>query len=86
MAQPSLEVPVWIVMGRHEARGRVEPARAWFEALQAPKMHWVVFDASSHRANFERPAEYARWLQEIEEATEPEAGATSGRARRAAGG
>jgi pimeloyl-ACP methyl ester carboxylesterase len=69
---PALEVPIWIVMGEHEARGRVEPAREWFEALQAPEKHWVVFDASSHRANFERPAEYARLLAEVEEATRPE--------------
>ena len=66
---PSLEVPIWILMGEHEARGRVQPAREWFEALEAPEKHWVVFDASSHRANFERPAEYARLLEEIEEAT-----------------
>ena len=62
---PSLDVPVWIVMGVHEARGRVEPAREWFEALEAPAKEWVVFEASSHRANFERPAEYARLLEEI---------------------
>lgn len=69
---PDLEVPIWIVMGEHEARGRVQPAREWFEALQAPDKHWVIFDASSHRANFERPAEYARLLDEIEETTRAE--------------
>ncbi len=69
---PALEVPIWIVMGEHEARGRVEPAREWFEALQAPEKHWVVFDASSHRANFERPVEYARLLEEVEEVTRGE--------------
>jgi len=57
-------------MGAHEARGRVEPARAWFEALQAPEKHWVVFEGSSHRANVERPAEYARLLADIRVATE----------------
>ena len=66
---PALEVPVWVVMGRHEARGRVEPAREWFDALQAPEKHWVVFEASSHRANFERPAEYAALLDEVVTAT-----------------
>ena len=62
---PELDVPIWIVMGEHEARGRIEPAREWFDALQAPEKHWVVFEASSHRANFERPAEYARLLAEV---------------------
>jgi pimeloyl-ACP methyl ester carboxylesterase len=66
---PELEVPIWIVMGRHEARGRVEPVRAWFDALQAPEKHWVVFEGSSHRANFERPAEYAALLDEVVAAT-----------------
>lgn len=62
---PRLEVPVWLVMGRHEARGRVEPARAWFDALEAPQKHWVVFDGASHRANFERPTEYRQLLDEV---------------------
>ena len=62
---PALEVPVWVVMGRHEARGRVEPAQEWFEALQAPEKHWLVFEGSSHRANFERPAAYAALLDEV---------------------
>ncbi len=66
---PALKVPVWLVMGAHEARGRVEPARAWFESLQAPEKHWVVFEGSSHRANVEQPAEYARLLAEIKTAT-----------------
>ena len=65
-----LDVPIWLVMGRHEAYGRVEPARAWSEALQAPEKHWVVFEGSSHRASFERPAEYARLLDEVLAATE----------------
>ena len=67
---PELEVPVWVVMGRHEARGRVEPARAWFDALRAPEKHWVVFERSSHRANFERPAAYAELLDEVVAATQ----------------
>jgi pimeloyl-ACP methyl ester carboxylesterase len=75
---PSLNVPIWIVMGEHEARGRVEPAREWFDALQAPEKHWVVFEASSHRANFERPAEYARLLAEIQAGIEAEIEAATG--------
>ena len=66
---PRLEVPVWLVMGRHEARGRVEPAQAWFEALEAPQKHWVVLEGSSHRANFERPVEYRRVLEDAMTAT-----------------
>ena len=44
----ALDEPAWVVKGRHEARGRVEPAQEWFEALQAPERYWVVFERSSH--------------------------------------
>jgi proline iminopeptidase len=60
-----LEVPLYLVMGAHEAAGRVRPAQAWFEALEAPLKRWVVFEGASHRANFERPAEYARLLEGV---------------------
>jgi pimeloyl-ACP methyl ester carboxylesterase len=62
---PRLDVPVWFLVGRHEARGRVEPAQEWFEALEAPQKHWVVFEGASHRASFERPVEYGRLLDEV---------------------
>ena len=65
VAVPRLEVPVWFLVGRHEARGRVEPAQAWFEALEAPQKHWVVFEGASPRASFERPVEYGRLLDEV---------------------
>ena len=68
---PSLDIPVYVVMGRHEARGRVEPAREWFDALDAPAKEWVVFEGSSHRASFERPADYARLLTRVLADTQP---------------
>jgi CubicO group peptidase (beta-lactamase class C family) len=78
-----LEVPLTVVMGRHEAAGRVRPAREWFDALEAPSKCWVVLEGSSHRANVERPAEYARLLAEIVAAT---ADRPSPADQRAAGG
>jgi pimeloyl-ACP methyl ester carboxylesterase len=50
-----LEVPVYLVQGRYEARGRAEPAQQWFQALDAPHKAMVVFDASGHRALFQQP-------------------------------
>lgn len=62
---PRLEVPVYLVMGEHEARGRIDPAREWFDRLQAPEKTWVELPASSHRASFERPEDYAALLREV---------------------
>lgn len=67
---PALEVPIGVVMGRCEARGRVEPVRAWFASLPAPEEYWLVFERPSHRANAEWPVEHARLLDEVEAATE----------------
>jgi proline iminopeptidase len=68
---PALDVPVYVVMGEHESRGRVVPAREWFDALEAPRKEWVVLPASGHRASFERPVEYARLLARVLDQTAP---------------
>jgi proline iminopeptidase len=67
---PRLDVPIYVLMGEHEARGRVEPAREWFAALDAPSKEWIEFPASSHRASFERPAPYTDLLTRVLEETE----------------
>ena len=56
---PRLDVPVYLVMGRHEAPGRVIPAQEWFDRLDAPSKQWIELDHSSHRASFEEPAAYS---------------------------
>jgi pimeloyl-ACP methyl ester carboxylesterase len=50
-----LAVPVYLVEGRFEAPGRLGPAQQWFEGLDAPAKHLIVFDTSGHRALFEQP-------------------------------
>lgn len=52
-------------MGEHQARGRVEPARQWFDALDAPAKQWVEPPDSSHCASFEQPAAYADLLERV---------------------
>jgi proline iminopeptidase len=52
---PRLEVPVYLVQGLHEARGRALLASAWFDQLQAPSKQLIVFEASGHRPLFEEP-------------------------------
>ena len=55
----SLEVPVTLVIGAHEARGRAVLANEWFEILAAPSKEMVVFEHSGHRPLFEEPAAFA---------------------------
>lgn len=61
---PSLEIPVNLVEGRHEASGRVTLARTWFDRLAAPHKRWVSFQNSGHtalrRARSLRPADARR--------------------------
>ena len=61
----SLQVPVTLVMGTHEARGRAVPAYEWFEILDAPSKELVVFEHSGHRTLFEEPAAFADVMRMI---------------------
>lgn len=62
---PTLDVPAYIVIGRHEARGRAVPANRWFEMLQAPSKEMIVFEHSGHRPLFEEPATFASLMTRI---------------------
>ncbi len=64
---PSLDVPVYIVMGKYEARGRAVLAQDWFESLEAPIKEMVVFEHSGHRPLFEEPAAFAELMKKISE-------------------
>ncbi len=57
-AVPTLEVPVYLVQGAHEARGRAGLAREWFEQLDAPSKRLIVFERSGHKPSFEEPARF----------------------------
>jgi pimeloyl-ACP methyl ester carboxylesterase len=73
----SLDVPVYIVVGAHEARGRAVPAAEWFAALQAPTKSWIEFEHSGHRPGFEEPARFAQVMAQVMADTYPESGAGS---------
>ncbi len=73
-----LDVPVYLLQGRHEAGGRAEPARQWFAALQAPSKQWIEFDTSGHRPLFEQPGLFHRVMtQTVLTQTAASAGRTS---------
>lgn len=62
---PRLEIPVYIVIGKYETRGRAVPAQEWFENLEAPQKEWIVFKNSGHRPLFEEPAAFAELMQRV---------------------
>ena len=59
---PSLEVPVIVLEGSHELAARTRPARAWFEALDAPRKRLYVLPDSGHSVAFEQADELHRIL------------------------
>jgi pimeloyl-ACP methyl ester carboxylesterase len=65
----TLQVPVYVVIGQYEARGRAVPAREWFDMLQAPAKGMIVFDRSGHRPSFEEPGRFATLVSRVLEET-----------------
>lgn len=61
---PRLAVPLVLVQGRFEARGRAELAREWFAMVQAPRKAWVELGTSGHRPIFQQPQEFAAAMNE----------------------
>jgi proline iminopeptidase len=68
---PTLEVPFYMVLGEHEARGRAVLAEEWFDMLNAPAKEAFVFEGSGHRAHFDRPGEFAKVMDHVLETSSP---------------
>ena len=62
---PRLNVPVYMVIGQHEARGRAVPANEWFDMLEAPSKERIVFEHSGHRPLFEEPAAFTAFMTSV---------------------
>lgn len=60
-----LEVPVYLVLGKYEARGRAVLAYEWFEMLDAPSKEMLVFERSGHRPLFEEPAAFTDVMKRV---------------------
>lgn len=67
---PELEVPVYIILGKYETRGRRILAEEWYDLLEAPTKELIVFDHSGHRPNFEEPGLFSRTMERILSAQE----------------
>lgn len=64
-----LEVPVYMIVGAHEARGRAVPMEEWFESLEAPSKERIVFERSGHRPTFEEPGLFAELMERVRDET-----------------
>ena len=62
---PRLDLPYYMVLGEHEARGRAVLADEWFAELDAPAKSRVVVDGAGHRPNFDRPGEFAELMSQV---------------------
>lgn len=54
----TLDVPVYLAQGRHEAPGRQLLAQEWFAQLRAPSKDLTYFDTSGHRPLWQQPTEF----------------------------
>jgi proline iminopeptidase len=48
-----LDVPLYLVQGRHELAARNDLAREWFARLDARLKRWITFADSGHVTQFE---------------------------------
>ena len=50
-----LDCPLIIFAGRYDYTTPTAPVERWYDALKAPKKHWVWFENSAHMMNTEEP-------------------------------
>ncbi len=65
---PRLAVPVYVVEGKYEAAGRAVLAREWFNRLDAPEKHHVLFERSGHTPPYDEPSRFAQLMATIRDA------------------
>jgi proline iminopeptidase len=61
---PRLDVPVYLLNGAHELRGRGELSSQWFEQLVAPYKESITYAAAGHSVLFEAADDIHRLLVE----------------------
>ena len=59
------EVPVGLIMGRHDMVTPTELAREYFDRIEAPDKAWFEFEETSHFPHFEQPEKFTEALVEL---------------------
>ena len=52
------KVPVIVIHGRHDLHTPYEPAKAFFETIQAPHKQFITLERAAHAPMFEQPGEF----------------------------
>jgi len=55
---PSVAVPVFFLLGRHDRHVEAKLAASYFERLRAPSKKLIWFEASAHNVPFEEPERF----------------------------
>lgn len=61
---PELQIPVYLLHGRHDYTVSYSEARSYFQQLKAPRKGFYTFEESAHTPLFEEPAKVDRVLRE----------------------
>jgi pimeloyl-ACP methyl ester carboxylesterase len=61
---PKLEVPVYVLDGENELRGRRDLALEWFEGLTAPHKELITYANAGHAVAFEQADAFLRLMNE----------------------
>jgi proline iminopeptidase len=51
-------VPVIVIQGRHDLHTAYEPAKAYFDTIEAPHKRFVTLERAAHAPMFEQPGEF----------------------------
>lgn len=62
---PALQVPIYILDGKHDLRGRRELLLEWFEMLRAPDKRMFTFEDGGHSVALENADDLDRIVNEI---------------------
>lgn len=59
------DVPVAMIMGRHDMVTPTQLSREYYDRIEAPMKAWHIFDETSHFPHFEQPHKFAEALVEL---------------------
>ena len=59
------DVPVAMIMGRHDMVTPTQLAREYYDRIEAPMKAWYVVDEASHFPHFEQPRKFTKTLAEL---------------------
>ncbi|PAD66760.1 alpha/beta hydrolase [Bacillus sp. 7586-K] len=58
----SLDIPLYIVMGKYDYMTATKAAKDYYDHLTSPKKDFIVFENSAHYPQFEEEKPFADWL------------------------